>query len=142
VHTLTALIREIAESHRNRSSLHILVQSFGFKRGLPPEADIVMDVRFLNNPHFVEELRPLSGEDEAVSRFVMEQGEARIFMGKLLDLLNYLIPLYEKEGKAYLTIAVGCTGGRHRSVAVARSIFDHIRNPNRRVEISHRDIHL
>lgn len=142
VHTLKSAVLEIAEKYRKQSGLQIHVQSFGFKHGVPPEADLVMDVRFMDNPHFVEELRPLDGENERVRAFVLERKETRIFLGKYLDLLDYLIPLYEKEGKSYLTIAIGCTGGRHRSVAVARTVYEHIDNPNRRIDISHRDIRL
>jgi UPF0042 nucleotide-binding protein len=116
------------------------VLSFGFKYGIPLHADVVMDVRFLPNPYFIPELKPLNGRDQKVNDFVLEKPEAKTFIEKYLDLLDYLIPRYEKEGKAYLTIAVGCTGGRHRSVAVAESLYSHICAPERDVTLSHRDI--
>ena len=99
-----------------------------------------MDVRFLSNPYFVSELKALDGETEAIKNYVLTNSITRNFLKKYLDLLNYLIPLYEQEGKAYLTITVGCTGGRHRSVAIARYLFDHIKSREKQVEIVHRDI--
>jgi len=97
-------------------------------------------VRFLINPYFQPELKALNGEHEAVRAFVLETPEARIFLQKYIDLLDFLIPLYEKEGKAYLTVAVGCTGGRHRSVAIARALFTHLEHMGRQAEIRHRDV--
>lgn len=93
--------------------------SFGFKYGAPVEADLVLDVRFLQNPHFVETLRPLPGTDDRVSHYVLEQPDANEFLERTADLLRYLLPRYEREGKSHLTVAIGCTGGRHRSVAIA-----------------------
>ena len=140
VHELRPVILDIAEKFRKLAPMQIHVMSFGFKFGVPQEADMVIDVRFLANPHFVPELGPLTGESEAVKAFVLNQEETRIFMDKFLGMLDYLIPLYEKEGKSYLTIAVGCTGGRHRSVAVARAIFGNVEKSGKRVVITHRDI--
>jgi UPF0042 nucleotide-binding protein len=97
--------------------------SFGFKNGLPPEADLMVDVRFLPNPFYHDELRALDGRDRAVSDFVMSAAETEGFLERFLALLTYLLPLYRKEGKSYLTIAVGCTGGQHRSVAVAGALW-------------------
>ena len=102
--------------------------------------DLLMDVRFLNNPYFVPVLKDKSGLDISVSDFISKTAEYRIFMEKYWDLLSYLIPLYEREGKAYLTIAVGCTGGRHRSVAVGEAIAKRIREMGRHVTVNHRDI--
>ena len=116
------------------------VLSFGFKHGIPGDADLVIDVRFLVNPYFVPELKDLDGETEAVKRFVLKNDDARLFLLKYFDLLDYLIPLYEKEGKAYLTIAIGCTGGRHRSVAIAQRLYEHVQTAGREVVITHRDI--
>ena len=90
--------------------------SFGFKHGLPSDADLVFDVRFLDNPHFVDELRPLTGEDPRVSDYVMKADGTREFLERCESLIAFLLPRYESEGKAYLTIAIGCTGGQHRSV--------------------------
>ena len=107
----------------NRRDLAVEVLSFGFKNGLPPEADLMLDVRFLPNPFYVEKLRPLDGRDPRVSGYVLSFGETTRFLDKLLDLLAFLLPLYQMEGKSYLTIAVGCTGGQHRSVAIACHIW-------------------
>jgi UPF0042 nucleotide-binding protein len=118
----------------------VTVVSFGFRGGVPTEADLVFDVRFLPNPFFVEALRPLTGEDEACANYVLDREETKTFFDKLLPLLEFLIPEYEHEGKAYLTIAVGCTGGQHRSVAIARRLAEWIRGKGRDVQIRHRDI--
>jgi UPF0042 nucleotide-binding protein len=140
VHDLKSKIYEIVKKNADIDTFRINVLSFGFKYGIPLHADVVMDVRFLPNPYFVPELKPLDGRDEKVKDFVLDKPETRTFFEKYLDLLDYLIPQYEKEGKAYLTIGVGCTGGRHRSVAVAESLFKHICTPERDVNLSHRDI--
>jgi len=140
VHKLKSLILDIAQSVGNLALMKINIVSFGFRYGIPNDADLIIDVRFLANPYFVPELKPLDGETEAVRNYVLSRGETVIFLEKYLDLIDYLIPLYEKEGKAYLTIGVGCTGGRHRSVAIARTLFEHISKPGKRVEIIHRDI--
>jgi len=99
-----------------------------------------MDVRFLANPYFIPELKDLDGEAQEIKTFVLKENATRTFLDKYLDLLDYLIPLYEKEGKAYLTIAIGCTGGRHRSVTIARKLFEHIRAKGKSVELNHRDL--
>ena len=140
VHELKSIIFDILGETQKIPVMKIHVQSFGFKYGLPAEADIVIDVRFLANPYFVPHLKALTGLSDEITAYIMDQRESRIFLEKYLDILDFLIPLYETEGKAYLTIAVGCTGGRHRSVVIARRIFDHIKTPDRRVEITHRDI--
>ncbi len=140
VHELKAAIQRRIRGNRPRRPMDIRLRSFGFKYGIPKDADLVIDVRFLNNPYFVAELKMLDGENEKVRNFVLNDQSCRVFLDKYLDLLDYLVPLYEREGKAYLTVAVGCTGGRHRSVAVARFIFDHLDRPERRVDLSHREI--
>lgn len=142
VHELKAVIKSIAAKHLKSAPMRINVLSFGFKYGIPNDADLIIDVRFLANPYFVPELKDLDGKAIEVSRYVLDNDHCRIFLKKYLDLLEFLIPLYEKEGKTYLTIAVGCTGGRHRSVAIAASIFDSISKPDRQVIIMHRDIDL
>jgi UPF0042 nucleotide-binding protein len=118
--------------------IHIL--SFGYKNGIPLNADIIMDVRFLINPYFDPDLKDLTGENKAVADYVLADGTARLFLDKYLDLLEFLIPLYEREGKANLTIGVGCTGGQHRSVAIAVRIRDHIHQKGKEVILTHRDI--
>lgn len=140
VHELKAVIFNIAQKSAKISPMRINVLSFGYKYGIPYDADLIIDVRFLENPFFVPELKDLDGEAEETKKYVLNINNARIFLEKYLDLLDYLIPLYEKEGKAYLTIAVGCTGGRHRSVTIVRSIFEHIKKLGKQVEIIHRDI--
>jgi len=140
VHDLRAIILDIVTQNIGLAPIKINILTFGFKYGTPYDADLIMDVRFLANPYFVPELKDLDGETEAVKNYVLNNADARMFLMKYMDLLDFLIPLYEREGKAYLTIAVGCTGGRHRSVAIARSIFDHIHKLGKRIEITHRDI--
>ena len=139
VHELKSKIREIARRSKKLAPMRINVLSFGFKYGIPSDADLIMDVRFLVNPYFIPDLKELDGETQETKAFVLEHPETQAFMGKYLGLLDYLIPLYEKEGKAYLTIALGCTGGRHRSVAIARAISDHIQAMGKTVTINHRD---
>jgi len=114
------------------------IVSFGFKYGLPVDADLVFDLRYLPNPHFVAELRPKTGRDPAVAAFVMESAEAKELMADLTAMLSRLLPRYEREGKSYLTIAVGCTGGRHRSVSVAEALGQALRAAGD-VRVEHRD---
>jgi len=140
VHELKSRITEVVKRHQPLVSMQIHVVSFGFKYGLPPEADLLMDVRFMLNPYFVPELKPLDGEAPEIREFVLKTPEARAFVAKYTELLDFLIPLYEREGKTHLTIAVGCTGGRHRSVAVAQALRDHIGKSRDGVELIHRDI--
>ena len=140
VHDLKSLIFEIVKKNTDLNTFRINVLSFGFKYGIPLHADLIMDVRFLPNPYFISALKPLDGRNDTVRSFVLEKAETKTFIDKYLDLLDFLIPQYEKEGKAYLTIGVGCTGGRHRSVVVAESVFNHICTPERDINLSHRDI--
>lgn len=118
---------------------HVEVMSFGFKYGLPIEADVVMDVRFLPNPHYVPELRELTGLDTSVYDFVMQQPETEKFFKKLNDLIQFVMPGYKKEGKTSVTIAIGCTGGQHRSVALTKRLGESLKNSGYHVNISHRD---
>lgn len=141
VHQLKANIRKIADGcAHNRISMKINLLSFGFKYGIPTDADLVIDMRFLTNPFFVPELKALDGRSKEVRGYVLETAQAKNFLKKYLNLLDYLIPLYTLEGKAYLTIAVGCTGGRHRSVAIAGAIFEHLGQCGFEPRIIHRDI--
>lgn len=126
------------DNHEGR--LHLQVQSFGFRNGLPLGADLVFDVRFLDNPHFVEELRPKTGLNSDVSSFVLSQPDYQLFLNKLKDLLFFLVPRYRQEGKANLTIGIGCTGGRHRSVAVAEDLGPYLLGMGCVVQVNHRDI--
>ena len=140
VHELKTVIRGIADVGPEHTSLRIQIISFGFKFGLPVHADLVMDVRFLKNPYFLESMRPLSGETEKIRNFVLNNDQTCLFLQKYFDLLDTLIPQYENEGKAYLTIAIGCTGGRHRSVVIARELCDHLTASGCKTELVHRDI--
>jgi UPF0042 nucleotide-binding protein len=140
VHELKAKILEIARKSKKTASMGIQIVSFGFKFGVPLDADMIIDVRFLANPYFVSELKHLDGENPKIKEFILTHKDTQLFLTKYLDLLDYLIPMYEKEGKAYLTIAIGCTGGRHRSVTIARRIFEHLRRRNKQTAIVHRDI--
>lgn len=139
VHELKSKILETAQSSKELVPMQINVLSFGYKHGIPYDADLIMDVRFLANPYFIPDLKELDGETKEIRDFVLKHDETQDFLTKYQDLLNYLIPLYEKEGKAYLTIALGCTGGQHRSVTIARTIYEHIRSMGKKVEINHRD---
>ncbi len=122
------------------TTMQVKVVSFGFKYGLPVDADLVFDVRFLPNPNYDANLRPLTGLDEAVKRFLLEQRETQEFLQRLQDLLAFTLPRYRREGKAYLTIAIGCTGGRHRSVALAEAIAELVRTQGFPCTIQHRDL--
>lgn len=140
VHDLKAIVRKLAGAGTQHGSMKVQVISFGFKFGLPAHADLVMDVRFLKNPYFVESLRPLNGETEEIRSFVLNNDQTCLFLQKYFNLLDLLVPQYEDEGKSYLTIAIGCTGGRHRSVVIARQLCDHITASGRKTELAHRDI--
>ena len=121
------------------AGMQVTIMSFGFKYGLPPEADLVIDVRFLPNPHYDPDLRPMTGNDAPVRDFVLENADAREYLEQQQALLALLLPRYEREPKSYLTVAVGCTGGRHRSVAVANALANFIESSNRSVRVRHRD---
>ncbi len=123
-----------------RRPLLVSVLSFGFRFGVPSDADLVFDVRFLPNPHWVDELRPLTGLDDAVRDHVFAAEGARTFLDKLVDLLELVLPAYREEGKAYLTIAIGCTGGRHRSVALAEALAERLAASGPRPTVIHRDV--
>lgn len=140
VHELKFAILNIAQKHTAITGMAVNVVSFGFKHGTPPDADLIMDVRFLSNPYFVPALKTQNGESAAVQEFVLNDPETGAFLQKYLDLIDYLIPRYEKEGKAYLTIAIGCTGGVHRSVVIAQKVYEHILSRQPTVGLIHRDI--
>jgi UPF0042 nucleotide-binding protein len=124
-----------------KTKLPVTIVSFGFKHGIPVDADLVFDVRFLPNPHFVQRLRPKTGKDRAVVKFMEEHAATGEMLARLTDLLTFLIPQYVGEGKSYLTIAIGCTGGRHRSVMIAEALKKTISGlPGARVRVRHRDI--
>ena len=114
--------------------------SFGYKYGIPLESDLLFDVRFLPNPYFIEELKPLPGTSLKVKKFVLSQRDTMEFFDKLYPLLNHIIPLYKKEGKSYLTIGIGCTGGRHRSPAIVQEIGKTLKKQKLEITVNHRDI--
>ena len=118
----------------------ISVTSFGFKKGIPVDADLVFDVRFLPNPFYIDELKMLTGNDAPVRDYVMSFEESKIFMEKLEDMIRFLIPNYVKEGKNQLVIAIGCTGGQHRSVALVNEVADHFKELGKQVVVIHRDL--
>ena len=122
-------------------NMYITVLSFGFKYGIPEDADLVFDVRFLPNPYYDEHLRPLTGQVQAVRDYVMQGGTADAFLKKLYDMIDFLLPNYINEGKNQLVIAVGCTGGKHRSVTIARALYEHLEAVGEYgIRIDHRDI--
>ncbi|NVJ24312.1 MULTISPECIES: RNase adapter RapZ [Myxococcus] len=116
------------------------VMSFGYRYGVPPQADLVLDVRFLPNPYFVPEMKGLTGKVPKVAAYVLEREETQQFLEKVVDLCRFLFPRYQKEGKAYLTVALGCTGGKHRSVAIAAELTRRLTDENTRVQLWDRDI--
>ena len=140
IHQLKAKLLAAFDAGGADHRLQIAVESFGFKHGLPIDADIVMDVRFLPNPHWDDTLRPLTGHDPAVRDFVLERAQASDFLDRFEGLMLSLLPAYEAEGKSYLTVAIGCTGGRHRSVAVAEELAHRLRDRGFAVRTGHRDL--
>ena len=120
--------------------LHVQIISFGHKYGTPPSADLLFDVRHLPNPYFVPELKHLPGTDKRVLDFLLKQDEVKETNRRFLDLINYLLPLYKREGKSYLTIGSGCTGGRHRSVMLTESIGKALKKAGFEVSVLHRDV--
>lgn len=143
VHQLQRAIREIFGSKVGGRRMNITFLSFGYSRGIPPEADLVIDVRFLPNPFFEEELQDLPGTDVRIKDYLFQFAETREFLNNLRQFLEYLFPFYEKEGKPYLTVAIGCTGGRHRSVAIAEKMVEvfapcfPVRKRHRDLEVAH-----
>ena len=142
VHQLKAQLNELFGPESPADSLQVTVMSFGFKHGVPIDVDTVFDVRFLPNPHWDEDLRPLTGLDPAVATYVLGHDIATEFVGRVTSLLDLVLPAYVSEGRSYLTIGVGCTGGRHRSVAVVEAVAQHLRTQGWHPRVSHRDLSL
>ncbi len=140
IHQLKSQIVELFSPGGDKDVMQLSLVSFGFKHGIPLDVDMVWDVRFLPNPHWEEHLRELSGLDEAVKSFTVDQPLAQEFLVKSQGMLEFLLPAYKAEGKSYLTIAIGCTGGRHRSVAVTEAIGSWLAASGLRPRITHRDI--
>lgn len=138
---LKAELTKIFVQNKEYKNLYISVLSFGFKYGIPADADLVFDVRFLPNPYYIDELRQMSGNDEPVRRYVMDNEKAVCFLEKLVDMVEFLIPNYVQEGKTQLVIGIGCTGGKHRSVTLANELYDAIKgNEDYGIRVEHRDI--
>jgi UPF0042 nucleotide-binding protein len=142
---LTRVLKEelnkIFVNNEEYNNLMIRIESFGFKHGILQDADLIFDVRFLPNPYYIEELKPLTGNDKPVQDYVMSFDEAGIFLDKLTDMVNFLIPNYVKEGKLQLVIGIGCTGGQHRSVTLANELYNRLKNKGKYgISVDHRDI--
>ena len=139
VHELRAHIHERFREKSSEKGILVSCVSFGFRHGVPEDADLVFDVRFLPNPHFVPEFRPLTGRDPRVAKYIRSFPQTKEFIRRISDLLVYLLPHYIHEGKSYLTIAFGCTGGQHRSVMIAEDVAKRLRAAEYRVKVVHRD---
>ena len=140
-HELRRFVSERFAMRPWRQPLLLSVVSFGYRYGLPIDADLVFDARCLPNPNFVPALKPLTGQHRRVARYVLSFPQSRQFIRRVGALVAYLLPHYEREGESYLTVAIGCTGGRHRSVALAGAIAQRLRAGGRRIKITHRDVH-
>ncbi len=140
VHQLRVRMLDLFPDAASDTGMQTTLTSFGYKHGLPLDTDLVIDCRFLPNPHWVEELRDLTGLDEPVRRYVLEQPVSGQFLDELLSLLELLLPAYVREGKSYLTLALGCTGGHHRSVAIAEEVASRLRQRGYEPKVTHRDI--
>lgn len=140
---LKSEIDKIFVHNEEYNSLMVRIESFGFKHGILADADLIFDVRFLPNPYYIEELKPLTGNDKAVQDYVMSFEEAHAFLDKLVDMLKFLIPNYVKEGKHQLVVGIGCTGGKHRSVTLANELYEALKDTGKfGLSISHRDAKL
>jgi UPF0042 nucleotide-binding protein len=140
VHSLRDVIRERLAKKSDSHEMHVTIVSFGFRHGAPRELDVMFDVRFLPNPHFVPELRPLTGRDPQVVTYLKSESEVQETIRRLTELLDYLLPRFDREGKSYLTIGIGCTGGRHRSVMVAEALHDRLAELGYGTNVVHRDV--
>ena len=140
VHTLRGLLLERFSPNGEAGSMRVQVLSFGHKYGTPGELELLFDVRHLPNPHFVPELKRLSGHDSRVVKYLRSQTEVEETLDRFSDLLDYLLPLYRREGKSYVTVGIGCTGGRHRSVMVANALVRKLRQAGFNAYVSHRDV--
>lgn len=140
VHTLRSFLLERFSLNRKGAPMRVQVMSFGHKYGSPGDLELLFDVRHLPNPHFVPELKPLSGHDSRVVKFLRSDDEVRETLRRFTDLLSYLLPLYKREGKSYVTVGIGCTGGRHRSVMIANALARALRSAGFDAHASHRDV--
>jgi len=141
VHQLRELVIRKLEGLTSENKMVVNIVSFGFSKGIPPESCLVFDVRFLPNPYFVPELKDYDGRNEKIAEYVLDSEDSKEFLRQLEGFLDFLLPRFLKEGKSYLTLAVGCTGGRHRSVAIAEKVFSHLHDiGSYQVNISHREL--
>ncbi len=140
VHQLKDIVQRQFMPASGHKKLIVNVISFGYRYGLPADADLVFDVRFLPNPYFIEELKDFDGQNSAVRKFVLKNEKSKTFLKKFLDLMTFLIPLYDKEGKVRLNVALGCTGGKHRSVVISNQLGEHFSEMKYIVNVTHRDI--
>jgi UPF0042 nucleotide-binding protein len=140
VHQFRDRLMELYGTPKAHPGLRTTLISFGYKHGLPYDADLVFDVRFLPNPHFVDELRALDGRDRRIQDFIFTHAESRQLLERIQELLRFLLPFYRREGKAYLTVAVGCTGGRHRSVALVEALRPFLEDLEYPPRVVHRDV--
>jgi UPF0042 nucleotide-binding protein len=140
VHRLKEVVISSIKGSEAALEMQVNLQSFGYRYGIPLESDLVMDVRFLPNPYFVPALRPYSGMEPGVRDFVLGQKETVVFMEHFREMLEFLLPGYRREGKSYLSVSIGCTGGRHRSVAIAEELYQYFSQRNVNIKITHRDI--
>jgi len=139
-HQLRSFLKNSFDTDDRPAGLRINVVSFGFKYGVPSQVDLLFDVRFLPNPYFIDDLRPLTGQDPKIQNFLREQEATEEFFTRLRDFVGFLLPHYANEGKSYLTVAIGCTGGKHRSVALTEWLGQHLQSENLPASISHRDL--
>ena len=137
---LCARVDDLLSGNENQRALRTEIMSFGYKRGIPRESDLVFDVRFLPNPYYIKDIRAYTGLEAPVRDYVLGKEETREFLGHLYELVDYLLPLYQREGKRRLMIAVGCTSGAHRSVAISEALGAHLRALGQTVSVTHRDI--
>ena len=141
VHDLRDFIYQHFQRTDQEEVLNVSLVSFGFKNGIPHNSELVFDVRFLPNPYFVSALKEKTGNDPSVAQYMLKQPETGEILGRIHDMLEYLLPKYSREGKKYLTISIGCTGGRHRSVLVANELQKRLKKKGRKVNLIHRDLH-
>ncbi|TDI09585.1 MAG: RNase adapter RapZ [Acidobacteria bacterium] len=141
VHDLRDFIYQNFQRTDQKEVLNVSLVSFGFKNGIPHNSELVFDVRFLPNPYFVPALKEQTGNDPSVAEYMLKQPETGEILGRIHDMLEYLLPKYTREGKKYLTISIGCTGGRHRSVLVANELQKRLKKKGRKVNLIHRDLH-
>jgi len=141
VHDLRDFIYQNFQRTDQEEVLNVSLVSFGFKHGIPQNSELVFDVRFLPNPYFIPDLKEQTGNDPSVAKYMLKQPETGEILGKIHDMLEYLLPKYTREGKKYLTISIGCTGGRHRSVLVANELQKRLNKKGRKINLIHRDLH-